>query len=67
MILSGRGMGAGSSLAAVHGAWRSPGRQPRLQGSVGSRDLFPLWRDLQRDLPPKGYTRRVETLTPPGG
>ena len=59
---SGQGMGDRSSLAAAHRAWRSPEEQPRLTYSAGSRDLFPLERDPQRDLPPKGYSRCVETL-----
>ena len=56
---SGRGMGDGSPLAAVHRAWRSPEEQPRLPYSACSRGLFPLGRDTLRDLPSKGYTRRV--------
>ena len=40
----------------------SPQEQPRLPFSSGSRDLFPLGRDPHRDLPPKGFVQRVETL-----
>ena len=43
-------------------AWRTPGEQPRLPRSAGTRDLYPLAREPQRSLPPRGCTRRVETL-----
>ena len=56
------GKGVGSSLAAVIRVSRTRGDQPRLRYSAGSRDLFPLVRDPQRSLPPRGFTRRVERL-----
>ena len=64
---SGRGTGNGSSLAAVPRAMTSPKEQPQLPFSSGSRDLFPLVRDLHRVLPLKVILTCGDIAPPLGG